>query len=125
MSKKTVIRVIFDDPQQAEAFLRQCRRKGLEAHREDMRPVGDVKRNGPELAAWLQAHTGWHVVLESMNRKAAWSAAWKIRQGQRRGFESRLYDARTMNRNGTWLVEARYKGRRPSDKQQQDMNPLF
>lgn len=123
--KRTVIRVAFDDELEAARFLQSCRRKGLDAAREDMRPMGDVKRNGPELASWLQTHTGWHVVLESANRRAAWSAAWKIRHGERRGFESLLYDARTASRNGTWIVEARYKGRAVKPGDGNGMDPLF
>lgn len=68
---KTVIRVMFDDATAAEGFLERCRGEGLDAVVEDARPIGTVKRNGPGLASWLKAHPGWHVVAESVNRRAA------------------------------------------------------
>lgn len=67
---KTVIRVMFDDATAAEGFLERCRGEGLDAVVEDARPIGTVKRNGPGLASWLKAHPGWHVVAESVNRRA-------------------------------------------------------
>lgn len=97
---KTVIRVMFDDATAAEGFLERCRGEGLDAVVEDARPIGTVKRNGPGLASWLKAHPGWHVVAESVNRRAAWAAAWKIRHGERRGFEDGLWDAQAQNRDG-------------------------
>lgn len=85
---------MFDDATAAEGFLERCRGEGLDAVVEDARPIGTVKRNGPGLASWLKAHPGWHVVAESANRRAAWAAVWKIRHGERRGFEDGLWDAR-------------------------------
>ena len=76
---KTVIRVMFDDATAAEGFLERCRGEGLDAVVEDARPIGTVKRNGPGLASWLKAHPGWHVVAESVNRRAAWAAATLLR----------------------------------------------
>ncbi|MBW3093695.1 hypothetical protein KIH79_12375 [Bifidobacterium sp. 82T10] len=130
MSKQTVIRVSFDDDLEAARFLQSCRRKGLNAQLEDFRPIGDVKRNGPDLAAWLRAKRGWQVVLASANRRSAWNAAWKISHGTRRGFEDLMFEARTVNRNGEWVVEARWKGHptakgKDRDKPESSMEPLF
>ena len=87
-------------------------------------PIGTVKRNGPGLASWLKAHPGWHVVAESANRRAAWAAAWKIRHGERRGFEDGLWDAQAQNRDGRWVVIARRASKRRSIPGE-GMDPLF
>lgn len=121
---KTVIRVMFDDATAAEGFLERCRGEGLDAVVEDARPIGTVKCNGPGLASWLKAHPGWHVVAESVNRRAAWAAAWKIRHGERRGFEDGLWDAQAQNRDGRWVVIARRASKRRSIPGE-GMDPLF
>lgn len=121
---KTVIRVMFDDATAAEGFLERCRGEGLDAVVEDARPIGTVKRNGPGLASWLIAHPGWHVVAESVNRRAAWAAAWKIRHGERRGFEDGLWDAQAQNRDGRWVVIARRASKRRNIPGE-GMDPLF
>ena len=121
---KTVIRVMFDDATAAEGFLERCRGEGLDAVVEDARPIGTVKRNGPGLASWLKAHPGWHVVAESVNRRAAWAAAWKIRHGERRGFEDGLWDAQAQNRDGRWVVIVRRASKRRSIPGE-GMDPLF
>ncbi|PJM79209.1 hypothetical protein [Bifidobacterium scaligerum] len=122
---KTTIRVQFDDPLDAAHFLQQCRRKGLDAELEDSRP--QIKRNGPALAAWLKAHPGWYEVGKSVNRAAANKAVLKIRNGERRGFESGQFEARMENRDGQWYVYARHIGRpRPHRaKPGEGMDPLF
>lgn len=124
MAERTVVRVVFDDAREASAFLQRCRRQHLDATVEDQRPIGTVKKNGPALAAWLMAHRGWQSIADAANRDSAWKAAWKIRQGKRRGFESMQFDARPVNRNGSWAVEVRYKGRgvKPAAD---GMDPLF
>ena len=121
---KTVIRVMFDDATAAEGFLERCRGEGLDAVVEDARPIGTVKRNGPGLASCLKAHPGWHVVAESANRRAAWAAAWKIRHGERRGFEDGLWDAQAQNRDGRWVVIARRASKRRNIPGE-GMDPLF
>lgn len=113
-----VIRILSKDERDAGRFLTECRQRGPDARPEERRPVGTVKRNGPEPAARLDA-----------NRKAANAAAWKIRSGQRRGFETRLYDAKTIRENGERHVYARHmkrsrtgwKNSMPGD----GMTPLF
>ncbi|KAA8829119.1 hypothetical protein BMYO_1275 [Bifidobacterium myosotis] len=122
---KTTIRVQFDDPLDAAHFLQQCRKKGLDAELEDSRP--QIKRNGPALAAWLKTHPGWYEVGESVNRTAANKAVLKIRNGERRGFESGKFEARMENRDGRWLVYARHIGRpaRPKVQPTTGMDPLF
>ena len=90
---------------------------------EDARPIGTVKRNGPGLASWLKAHPGWHVVAESVNRRAAWAAAWKIRHGERRGFEDGLWDAQAQNRDGRGVIARRASKRRSIPGE--GMDPLF
>lgn len=123
---KTVIRVTFDDDLEAARFLQTCRRKGMDAMVEDPRPIGRVKRNGPDLASWLLRNPGWHTVLEATNRHAAWNAAWKINHGQRRGFETLAYEARAVNTEGAWTVEARRKpATRTTAPSDGDMDPLF
>lgn len=99
---------------QAEPRGIDCRPRGLDARPEERRPVGTVKRNGPEPA----------------NRKAANAAAWKIRSGQRRGFETRLYDAKTIRENGERHVYARHMkrsrtGRKNGTPDEGTMTPLF
>ena len=84
----------------------------------------ESRRNGPGLASWLKAHPGWHVVAESVNRRAAWAAAWKIRHGERRGFEDGLWDAQAQNRDGRWGVSARRASKRRSIPGE-GMDPLF
>lgn len=115
---------MFDDATAAEGFLERCRGEGLDAVVEDARPIGTVKRNEPGLASWLKAHPGWHVVAESVNRRAAWAAAWKIRHGERRGFEDGLWDAQAQNRDGRWVVIARRASKRRSIPGE-GMDPLF
>ncbi|NEG54794.1 hypothetical protein GFD21_03185 [Bifidobacterium sp. SMA15] len=92
---------------------------------EDARPSG-VKRNGPELAAWLDTHPGWHKVSDAANRSAAMKAAYKINKRERRGFENGGYEARVVLKDSGWLVEAR---RTPAPKRKglstEGMNPLW
>lgn len=83
------------------------------------------KRNGRELAAWLRGHAGWHVVLESNGRSAAHKAAYKIRSGQRAGFETGGFEARASSRGGVWVVEARFPTRGRHGDDHDSMKPLF
>ena len=92
---KTVIRVMFDDATAAEGFLERCRGEGLDAVVEDARPIG-----------------------------TAWAAAWKIRHGERRGFEDGLWDAQAQNRDGRWVVIARRASKRRNIPGE-GMDPLF
>mgnify|MGYP001702590819 CR=1 FL=1 len=54
----------------------------------------------------------------------AWAAAWKIRHGERRGFEDGLWDAQAQNRDGRWVVIARRASKRRSIPGE-GMDPLF
>ena len=123
---RRVVRVAFDTDGEASALLARCLGEGLDAVVEERRPMGMVKRNGPDLAAWLKRHPGWHEVGRSANRKAAWAAAWKIRSGTRRGFEDGGFEARAERRGDGWVVLARHMGRRRGPAVvPEDMEPLF
>lgn len=52
------------------------------------------------------------------------AAAWKIRHGERRGFEDGLWDAQAQNRDGRWVVIARRASKRRSIPGE-GMDPLF
>lgn len=54
----------------------------------------------------------------------ATAAAWKIRHGERRGFEDGLWDAQAQNRDGRWVVIARRASKRRSIPGE-GMDPLF
>ena len=50
--------------------------------------------------------------------------AWKIRHGERRGFEDGLWDAQAQNRDGRWVVIARRASKRRNIPGE-GMDPLF
>lgn len=60
-----------------------------------------------------------------VGESAYWrDAAWKIRHGERRGFEDGLWDAQAQNRDGRWVVIARRASKRRSIPGE-GMDPLF
>ena len=56
--------------------------------------------------------------------ESACGAAWKIRHGERRGFEDGLWDAQAQNRDGRWVVIARRASKRRNIPGE-GMDPLF
>lgn len=125
-----MIRILFKDERDAGRFLTKCRQRGLDARPEERRPVGTVKRVGPEPAVWLDAHPGRRHIGVAANRKATNAAAWKIHSGQRRGFENHEYEARTIRENGEWHVYARHlkrsrTGRKNGTPDEGTMTSLF
>lgn len=93
---------------QAEPRRIDCRQRGLDARPEERRPVGTVKRVGPEPAVWPDAHPGRRHIGVAADRKAMNAAAWKIRSGRRRGFENHEYEALSIRENDEWHVYARH-----------------
>lgn len=120
---------MFPTRQAAETWLNKVRELGLEppgATLTDATPR--EKRNGPKLARWLAAHPGWHEIGRAANRSAAYKMAYKINNGERRGFELGGFEARSLVRKGAWIVEARALPKPPrktSNTDAADMRPLF
>ena len=69
-STNSVIRILFKDERDAGRFLTECRQRGLDARPEERRPVGTVKRVGPEPAVWPDAHPGRRHIGVAADRKA-------------------------------------------------------